>query len=231
MKLVESLIGWEVTVGQGSECHLTFVRGTLHIANEFLPIPPLACIAYSCALMNSCPYPSRLYCLQLCFNKILPIPPLACIAYGCALINSCIVKNKPLDMITMFRWMSVVTQTNCSNQSFCKQCFGGVFVLSLVFYSLMVYWLFIRMSQISISFCLWIFHAYIFGILNRLAAELQCLYQNGKWFLVWLVKQNSSTEGYSKLKRSVDMTSSGKNGLNIRTNTSTKWDRTRCTEE
>ena len=32
MKLVESLIGNEVTVGQGSECHLTFVRGLLHIA-------------------------------------------------------------------------------------------------------------------------------------------------------------------------------------------------------
>ena len=32
MKLVESLIGREVTVGQGSECHLTFVRGLLHIA-------------------------------------------------------------------------------------------------------------------------------------------------------------------------------------------------------
>ena len=32
MKLVENLIGWVVTVGQGSECHLTFVRGTLHIA-------------------------------------------------------------------------------------------------------------------------------------------------------------------------------------------------------
>ena len=32
MKLVESLIGWEVTVGQESECHLTFVRGKLHIA-------------------------------------------------------------------------------------------------------------------------------------------------------------------------------------------------------
>ena len=31
MKLVESLIGWEVTVGQRSECHLTFVRGRLHI--------------------------------------------------------------------------------------------------------------------------------------------------------------------------------------------------------
>ena len=26
MKLVESLISWEVTAGQGSECHLTFVR-------------------------------------------------------------------------------------------------------------------------------------------------------------------------------------------------------------
>ena len=31
MKLVESLIGYEVTVSQGSECHLTFVRGRLHI--------------------------------------------------------------------------------------------------------------------------------------------------------------------------------------------------------
>ena len=39
------------------------------------------------------------------------------------------------------------------------------------------------------------------------------------------VKQNRSTEGCSKLKRSVDMTSSGKNGLNIRTNASPKWDR------
>ena len=33
-------------------------------------------------------------------------------------------------------------------------------------------------------------------------------------------RQNRSTEGCSKLKRSVDMTSSGKNGLNIRTNAS-----------
>ena len=31
MELVESLIGWEVTVGEGSECHLRFVRGRLHI--------------------------------------------------------------------------------------------------------------------------------------------------------------------------------------------------------
>ena len=37
------------------------------------------------------------------------------------------------------------------------------------------------------------------------------------------IKQNGSTEGCSKLKRSVDMTSSGKNGLNIRTNASPKW--------
>ena len=33
-------------------------------------------------------------------------------------------------------------------------------------------------------------------------------------------KQNRSTEGCSNLKRSVDMTSSGKNGLNIRTKSS-----------
>ena len=32
MKLVESPIDWEVTVGQGSEWHLTFVRGKLQIA-------------------------------------------------------------------------------------------------------------------------------------------------------------------------------------------------------
>ena len=43
-------------------------------------------------------------------------------------------------------------------------------------------------------------------------------------------KQNRSTEGCSKLKRSVDMTSSGKNDLNIRTNASPKWDMTRCPE-
>ena len=34
--------------------------------------------------------------------------------------------------------------------------------------------------------------------------------------------QNRSTEGCLKLKRSVDMTSSGKNGLNIRANASSK---------
>ena len=32
MKLVESLIGWEAAIGQGSECLLTFVRGGLHIS-------------------------------------------------------------------------------------------------------------------------------------------------------------------------------------------------------
>ena len=42
--------------------------------------------------------------------------------------------------------------------------------------------------------------------------------------------QNRSTEGCS-IKRSVDMTSSGMNGLNIRTNASPEWDRTRCPEE
>ena len=34
MKLVESLIGSEVTVGQGSECHLTFVRRTNELVNR-----------------------------------------------------------------------------------------------------------------------------------------------------------------------------------------------------
>ena len=46
-----------------------------------------------------------------------------------------------------------------------------------------------------------------------------------------ICKQNRSTEGCSKLKRSEDVTSSGKNGLNIRTNASPKWDRTRCPDE
>ena len=44
-------------------------------------------------------------------------------------------------------------------------------------------------------------------------------------------KQNRSTEGCSKLKRSVDMTSPGKNGFNIGTNASPQCDRTRCPEE
>ena len=44
-------------------------------------------------------------------------------------------------------------------------------------------------------------------------------------------EQNRSTEGCLKLKRSVNMTSSGKNDLNIRTNASPNWDRTRCPEE
>ena len=44
-------------------------------------------------------------------------------------------------------------------------------------------------------------------------------------------KQNRSTEGCSKLKRFVDMTSSGMNCLNIRTNSSPICDRTRCPEE
>ena len=42
--------------------------------------------------------------------------------------------------------------------------------------------------------------------------------------------ENRGTEGCSKLKRSEDMTSSGKNGLNMRTNASPKWDRTKCLE-
>ena len=47
----------------------------------------------------------------------------------------------------------------------------------------------------------------------------------------WSIKKNRSTEGCSKLKRSVDMASSGKNDLNIRTDASPKWDRIRCPEE
>ena len=46
-----------------------------------------------------------------------------------------------------------------------------------------------------------------------------------------ILEQNRSTKGWLKLKRSVDMASSGKNGLNIRTNASPKWDRTRSPDE
>ena len=44
-------------------------------------------------------------------------------------------------------------------------------------------------------------------------------YQCIHWY-----KEQNSTEGCSKLKSSVDMTSSGKNGLNIRTNASPRQD-------
>ena len=50
--------------------------------------------------------------------------------------------------------------------------------------------------------------------------------QNSLYTDLLYTKQNRSTEGCSKLKRSVDMTSSGKNGLNSRTNASPIWDRT-----
>ena len=62
------------------------------------------------------------------------------------------------------------------------------------------------------------------------------MFRQCHFFAVYVVsqsvrKQNRSTDGYSKLKRSVDMTISGMNGLNIRTNASPKWDRTRYPEE
>ena len=51
-------------------------------------------------------------------------------------------------------------------------------------------------------------------------------------FLIALYSnENRSTEGCSKLKRSIDMTSLGKDGLNIRTHASPKWERIRCPEE
>ena len=65
----------------------------------------------------------------------------------------------------------------------------------------------------------------------RLTKKLTFLLDILLFGLTRFSKQNRSTEGCSKLKRSVDMTSSGKNGLNIRTNVSPKWDRTRCPEE
>ena len=54
---------------------------------------------------------------------------------------------------------------------------------------------------------------------------------NGNNNCTYSCKQNRSTEGCSKLKRSIDMPSSRMNSLNIRTNASPKWDRTRCPEE
>ena len=49
--------------------------------------------------------------------------------------------------------------------------------------------------------------------------------------LACIMKENISTKGCSKLKRSGDKTSSVINGINIRTNASPKWDRIRCPEE
>ena len=43
--------------------------------------------------------------------------------------------------------------------------------------------------------------------------------------------QSRRTDECSKLKRSVDMASSGMNDLNIKTNASPKWERTRRPEE
>ena len=50
-------------------------------------------------------------------------------------------------------------------------------------------------------------------------------------FFLAPARHNISTVRCSKLKRSVEMTSSGKNGLNIRTNASPTWDRTKFSEE
>ena len=51
MKSVESLIVWEVTVGKGSECHLTFVRGRLHIA-EYEYINQIFRLVFSISLKS-----------------------------------------------------------------------------------------------------------------------------------------------------------------------------------
>ena len=94
----------------------------------------------------------------------------------------------------------------------------------------------VRQSQFSA------FSPTCFGILSwNFAYDLGLLFYRSIWSVVNFInlcrtyapfgRQNRSTEGCSKLKRSVDMTSSGKNGLNIRTNASPKWDRTRCPEE
>ena len=66
---------------------------------------------------------------------------------------------------------------------------------------------------------------------KKILLKLSCHHINRRHICFNIKEQNRSTERCSKLKRSVDMTSSGKNDLNIRTNASPKWDRTRCPEE
>ena len=60
------------------------------------------------------------------------------------------------------------------------------------------------------------------SILSTSAPPRSTNVPSGDNYHVTRLKQNRSTEGCSKLKRSVDMTISGKNGLNIRTNVSPK---------
>ena len=55
---------------------------------------------------------------------------------------------------------------------------------------------------------------------NQIKPSMTCIQSNGSKDIDVIFKANRSTEGCSKLKRSVDMTSSGMNGLNIRTNAS-----------
>ena len=87
-------------------------------------------------------------------------------------------------------------------------------------------------SWIFIFFWYFLLHFHFIILIKPLAIKDHgsCAFGDfGSW--VWCKlspacnKQNRSTEGCSKLKRSVDMTSSGKNGLNIRTNASPKWDK------
>ena len=78
------------------------------------------------------------------------------------------------------------------------------------------------------------FYVILKNIIDRIRSQwLIANTEEGTFICTYVMfcKQNRSTEGCSKLKRSVDMTSSGKNGLKIRTNASPKWDRTRCPEE
>ena len=72
-----------------------------------------------------------------------------------------------------------------------------------------------------------------FRSLNYILIEIDQNLENEETFIDYYqhAKQNRSTEGCLILQRSVDMKSQGKIGLNIRTNASPKWDRTRCPEE
>ena len=84
-----------------------------------------------------------------------------------------------------------------------------------------------KSETLSVSRVLW----WQFGWKLRIMWSMEVLIYWYKNLKIDDEQQNRTKEGCSKLKRSVDITSSGKNGLNMRTNASPKWDKTGCPEE
>ena len=81
-------------------------------------------------------------------------------------------------------------------------------------------------------YCIRIFCEWLWKGQWSLASFLNIrLYKIDADFALNPTKHNRCTEECSKLKKSVDMTSSGLHGLNISTNASPKCDRTKCPEE